>query len=98
MDEHAAPPMQPIAVGATGAVQPHEDQRPRRGWIWALVIVAVLLVTFVACGAFAVSGLSGGSSAPGLGQRIALIHIDDAISGTGGSGFSIIPYGFFIIE
>jgi len=86
------PPYAPVAPPAlppqpTYPQQPPVQRPPKKhnGWVIALVVVGVLLL--LGCGGmfalFASMGEIGTSS--GLGDSIALIHIDGPISGTGSS-------------
>ena len=71
---------------------PHpEPERPRHGWIWAIVVLVVVLAVVGSCTWITTLALNGTSGADvPSGNAIAVIRIDGVIAGTGSAAGGVI--------
>lgn len=84
------PPVMPASP-----VAPAQPPKKKRGWLIALIVVAVLLVFGCVGGVIALASWEGGGAVP-LGESIALLHLDGVIAGTGSAVDGVITPEDFI--
>ena len=83
---------QPMNAGGYPTYIPRpEPERPRRGWIWAIVVLVIALSIIGSC-AWIGSLAIGSATSPDIasGEAIAVIPIDGVIAGTGTSASGVI--------
>lgn len=106
MTEYGAPQSpQSAQAGAPAAFRPYVHaqgadapaRRPGKGWIVALVVVlAIIALLLFGCVAMLAAFVPDGGDTLGMGDAVAVIHIDGTIAGTGTSLDGIITPEYVI--